>query len=204
MAKRITKADKQEFEDLKTKFTFNGEEFDLNPKQKLFCMEYVRNKFNGTAAALTAGYSQKNAKVSAVQILSSTDVIRYIEALKKDISTVIGISAVDIAKEYAKIGFSDIRKVFDENGNLIQVKDIPDEAAANIASIEVFEEFAGRGDNREFIGNTKKVKFYDKVAALDKLAKMIGADGVTKVAQTDTQGNDVVMLPKKELHNGDS
>lgn len=175
-----------------SKFSFNGDEYELSARQKLFCMEYVRNKFNGTQAALAAGYSAKNAKVSAVQILSVIDVQRYVEALKKDIAFAIGVSAVDIAKEYAKIGFSDIRKVFDENGNLIQVKDIPDESVANIASIEVFEEYQGRGDDRKFIGNTKKVKFYDKVAALDKLAKMIGADGVTKVAQTDTEGNNII------------
>jgi phage terminase small subunit len=181
-------------------FNFNGQNFQLTDKQKLFCMEYVRNRFNGTKAALAAGYSEKNAKVSAVQILSVIDVSNFVEALKKDIAFCIGVSAIDIAWEYKRIGFSDIRNIFDENGNLINIKDIPDDPAANIASIEVFEEWQGKGAERKYIGSTKKIKFYDKVNALDKLAKMTGVDGVTKIAQTTTTGEDVILLPKKELH----
>ncbi len=173
-----------------TRFTFKGEEFELTPRQKLFAMEYIRHKFNGSAAAIASGYSDKNANVSAVQVLANINVQRYIEALKQDISTVIGISAFDIAKEYAKIGFSDIRNIFDENGALINVKDIPQDAAANISSIEVFEKIDGEGN--VVVGNTKKIRFYDKVSALDKLARMIGADGVTKVANTDTSGVTIV------------
>ena len=173
-----------------TRFTFKGEEFELTHRQKLFAMEYIRHKFNGSAAAIASGYSDKNANVSAVQVLANINVQRYIEALKQDISTVIGISAFDIAKEYAKIGFSDIRNIFDENGALINVKDIPQDAAANISSIEVFEKIDGEGN--VVVGNTKKIRFYDKVSALDKLARMIGADGVTKVANTDTSGVTIV------------
>lgn len=200
MAKEKLKKGEPKKEEL-VKFSFQGTQYEMTATQKLFCMEYVRNKFNATQAALVAGYSEKTAASQASRMLTNVNIQEYIEALKKDIATALGISALDIAKEYAKIGFSDIRKVFDENGNLIKVKDIPDESAANIASIEVFEEYQGRGDDRTIIGNTKKVKFYDKVAALDKLAKMIGADGVTKVAQTDSNGNDVVLLPKKDMHN---
>jgi len=49
----------------------------------------------------------------------------------------------------------------------------------------VFEEFQGVGAERQYIGTTKKIKFYDKVNALDKLAKMIGADGNKKSPSDD-------------------
>lgn len=172
----------------KTAFKFGDTEYILTDQQALFCMKYVELKLNGTKAALAAGYSTKNAGVSSSALLKNPNIVGFIKELQKDLSMQIGINAADIAREYAKIGFSDIRKVFDENGNLINVTDIDADPAANIASIEVFEEYQGTGKDREFIGNTKKVKFYDKVAALDKLAKMINADGVTKIATTDPLG----------------
>lgn len=186
--------------DTPEKFTFNGKEYNLSERQKLFCMEYVRNKFNGAQAALAAGYSKKNSVVSGSHLLSIPNVQDFINDLKKDIAFCIGISAIDIAKEYARIGFSDIRKVFDDQGNLVKIKNMETDVAANIASIDIFEEFQSDGKgNKKSIGFTKRVKLYDKVNALDKLAKMIGADGVTKTAVVDSKGNDVVMLPKKDF-----
>lgn len=183
------------------KFNFNGETFNLPDRAKLFCMEYVRNRFNATEAAKLAGYSEKTCYQQGYRLLTNVEVQKYVEALKKDIAFAIGIDAIAIAKEYAKIGFSDVRQIFDKDGNLIQIKDIPDDAAMNIASVEVFEEYQGRGETREYIGQTKKVKFYDKVNALDKLAKMTGVDGVTKVAQTNANGTDIIQLPKKEFND---
>lgn len=173
----------------KTAFKFGETEYILTDQQALFCMKYVELKTHGTKAALAAGYSTKNASVSASALLRNPNIVGFIKELQKDLSMQIGINAADIAREYAKIGFSDIRKVFDENGNLINVKDIDADPAANISSVEIFEEYIGKGEERESIGQTKKIKFYDKVAALDKLARMIGADGVTKVATTDPIGN---------------
>jgi phage terminase small subunit len=84
------------------------------------------------------------------------------------------ITAADVLKEAARIAFSDIRKLFDENGNLKPVSELDDDIAAAVASIEVTEEFAGSGESREFVGYTKKIKFWDKNAALEKLFKLLG------------------------------
>lgn len=191
---------------VKTKFTFDTVDVDLTERQKLFCMQYLKLKLNGGEAAIAAGYSKETAVSQASRLLADANISKFIDFLKKDLSAQIGITAADIAREYAKIGFSDVRKVFDEAGNLINVKDIEADSAANISSVEVFEEYQGAGQEREYIGSTKKVKFYDKVSALDKLSKMIGADGVTKVANTDPLGNElppkpfeVVIVPPKKV-----
>lgn len=173
----------------KTAFRFGETEYILTDQQALFCMKYVELKTHGTNAALAAGYSPKNAGVSASALLKNPNIMGFIKELQKDLSMQIGINAADIAREYAKIGFSDIRKIFDENGNLINITDIDNQHSSNISSVEIFEEYIGKGEDRNSIGQTKKIKFYDKVAALDKLARMIGADGVTKVATTDPLGN---------------
>jgi hypothetical protein len=42
---------------------------------------------------------------------------------------------------------------------------------SSVASVEVFEEFQGPGEDRQLIGYTKKVKLWDKNAAIDKLMR---------------------------------
>ena len=44
--------------------------------------------------------------------------------------------------------------------------------AASVASVEVTEVY----DRGTFTGKNKKIKFHDKLVALDKLARMIGVD----------------------------
>lgn len=184
-AKPPVRSKKEADEFIKHKFSLDGEEFDLTEKQKLFAQEYVRNKFNAGQAALAAGYSKTNYINSGCHLLGHPDISRYVQVLKRNLSAALGIDALDIAREYAKIGFSDIRKIFDENGALIKIKKLDSEPAGNISSIEIFEVTDAKG---KVLGHTKKVKLYDKINALDKLARMIGVDGVTKVASTDPQG----------------
>ena len=162
----------------------------MSDRERLFCMHYVRNGFNGSQAAISAGYSPRTSRHIAAQVLTRLNVLRYIEALREDISFNIGVSAIDIAREYKRIGMADVRKVFDKDGNIINVQDIDDETAPAISSLEIFEEFAQTAKGPVYIGKTKKLKMHDKINALDKLAKMLGVDGVTKVAATDTQGRD--------------
>jgi hypothetical protein len=43
-----------------------------------------------------------------------------------------------------------------------------------ITELTALEEFAGFGEDRKLIGVTKKVKYIDKLAAIEKLAKHLG------------------------------
>ena len=74
-------------------------------------------------------------------------------------------------REIARLAFNDPRKLFDDSNRLIDLKNIDDDTAAAIQSVEVFEEYSGRGENREAIGQTKKIKLHPKTQALDMLCK---------------------------------
>lgn len=52
----------------------------LNEKQKMFCNEYIVD-FNGTQAAIRAGYSKKTANRIASENLSKLDIQEYIKEL---------------------------------------------------------------------------------------------------------------------------
>ncbi len=76
-----------------------------------------------------------------------------------------------ILSQLREIASADIRKLFDEHGHLKDARDWPDDVAKAIAGMDVFEEFAGKGEDREHIGNTHKIKMNDKLRALELIGK---------------------------------
>lgn len=73
--------------------------------------------------------------------------------------------------ELRRVGFMDLRKLFDEDGKLKRPADWPAEVAHAISSVEVDELFEGRGNDRKSIGETKKIKLWDKIKSLELLGK---------------------------------
>jgi len=162
-------------------YVHNGKEYKILNREKLFAISFVQNGGHLANAVKAAGYNPKSDSVASSigsELLRRPRIFELIRDLQDDIAFQLGISALDIAREYAKIGFSDVRKVFDpETGEVLDPKNIDDVTAASIASFSVLEVYEPK--TGKFIGKNKKMKFYDKVNALDKLAKMIGADAKT-------------------------
>lgn len=86
----------------------------------------------------------------------------------------LAISHERVLKEIARLALFDPRSLFRDDGSPKPINELDDDTAAAIAGLEVLEEFAGHGDNRVFVGYTKKYKIADKNAALEKLAKHLG------------------------------
>lgn len=145
----------------------------LTDKQEKFCNEYLID-LNATQAAIRAGYSPKTAMEQGYQLLQKTSVAAFIQERRKELQEVTGITQKRVLEEYAKIAFSDIRKAFDENSLLIGIKDIPDDIAACLSSIEIDQLWGQSMDGKIQIGETKKVKVWNKINALDSLARHLG------------------------------
>lgn len=145
-----------------------------NEKHKRFCEEYLID-LNGAQAAIRAGYSEDRARITASELLDREDVQDYLKKRQKELQETTGITQKRVLEEYAKLAFLDIRKFYDMNGRLLDPHSIPDDVAAGLAGIEVFEEFGfNKEGDKEHIGDTKKIKTYDKVKALDSLARHLG------------------------------
>ena len=76
-----------------------------------------------------------------------------------------------VRDELKTIATLDIRKAYDDQGRLKLPSEWPDELAGVVAAIETVEEFEGKGEARESIGFTKKLKLWDKLKALELLGK---------------------------------
>jgi phage terminase small subunit len=172
----------------------------LTPKQQRFCEQYLVD-FNGTQAAIRAGYSSKGAFVRGSELLSNRKVSDYLADLIKEQSKRTGITADVVLKELHRIATTDVSDAFDDNGNLRPIKDIPLETRRAIASVEIFEEYEGRGKERESIGQTKKVRFWDKVKALEHLCRHLGIFEKNN-AQMGQSLSEITMLAAKIRRKG--
>jgi hypothetical protein len=75
-------------------------------------------------------------------------------------------------QEMHSLATSDIRALYGPSGELLPVDQWPDDIAVAIQSVETDELFDGKGDERQQIGVTRKVKFWDKNKSLEQLAKL--------------------------------
>lgn len=152
----------------------------LNTKQQFFCKEYLID-FNATQAAIRAGYSKKTAGQIGESLLKKVETQRYISELKNKLSNKLEISLEKVVAEYAKIAFTDIRDYYDDDSLLKPIKDLSDNAAAALAGVEVDQLWGASMDGKIQIGETKKIKRWDKVKALDSLCKVLGFNAAEKL-----------------------
>jgi Phage terminase, small subunit len=145
----------------------------LTAKQEKFCNEYLID-LNATQAAIRAGYSEKTAAVIGAQNLIKLNIANFIQEKQKELQEETGITQKRVLEEYAKIAFSDIRQMFDGNNMLLSLKDVPDDIAACLSSVEVDQLWGASMDGKVQIGETKKVKVWNKINALDSLARHFG------------------------------
>ena len=140
----------------------------LTAKQKVFVQEYLVD-LNATQAAIRAGYSQRTAGWIGPQLLGKTHIAEAVQGAMAKREERTEITQDRVLKEYAKLAFLDPRRFYDDDGQLLQVHELPEDVAAALSSMEVVTERAG-----ELELAVRKIKFSDKKAALDSIARHLG------------------------------
>lgn len=145
----------------------------LTPREARFCEEYLVD-LNATQAAIRAGYSARSARAHVGRLLTNETIACRIAELRDARSTRVGVQADDVLRGLWRIAMLDIGEAFDASGALKPLADMPEGVRRAIASIEIDELFNGRGGDRASVGVTRKVRFHDKIRALDLLGQHLG------------------------------
>lgn len=148
----------------------------MTDAQKRFCDEYLID-LNATRAYKVAYPSCKKddtARANSSRLLAKANIQDYVEKRQRQIEKRTEITQDRVLKELAKIAFGDVRKLYTENGALRNIVDLEDDIAGAISGVETYEEYDGRGEDREHVGDTKKVKMLDKTKALELIGKHLG------------------------------
>lgn len=93
----------------------------LNEKQKKFCEEYIID-FNGTQAAIRAGYSKRTANRIASENLSKLDIQQYIKQLIENRNKRTKITQDEVVNKILDVVSVCTQKIeqTDENGDTIE------------------------------------------------------------------------------------
>ena len=145
----------------------------LTEKQQRFVEEYLVD-LNATEAAKRAGYSEKTAYSIGFENLRKPEIQEEIQAMREEQAKRTGVTADRVIQEYARIAFFDPRRLFQDDGKPKDISTLDDETAAALVGMDVAEEYEGAGEDREFVGYTKKYKVADKLRALEALGKHLG------------------------------
>lgn len=145
-------------------------ESNLNARQQLFVIEFMKD-LNATQAAIRAGYSAHTANEMGAENLAKPSIRLAIAEAVANRKERIQVDADFVLRELVALASVDLAAAYDENGNLKDIHDIPIEVRKAIAGVEVFEEYQGTGAEREYIGQTKKLKLWDRPKALEMLGR---------------------------------
>lgn len=152
----------------------------LTPKQEKFALRYV--ELGNASEAYRQSYDAQNMKPESVwaeasRTMANPLVSARIMELQEEHRARHGITVDRVLQEYGKIAFLDIRKAFDEKGNLIPIHQLDDDTAAAISGLDVDKKVSKMTDaNGEPMVESylHKIKLSDKKGALDSIAKSLG------------------------------
>lgn len=141
----------------------------LTEKERRFIGEYLIT-LNANDAAKKAGFSSSVAASKAYQWVSNGKVKPHVysavQAAIRNRETRTEITQDRVLKELARIGFSDLRGLIDDDGGIKPPSEWTDDVAASVSSLEIVQ--SGEG------AQLHKIRTYDKNQALEKLAKHLG------------------------------
>lgn len=146
----------------------------LSEFQELFCLEFTKD-LNATQAYMRARGNKKlkyrSAQVEGSKLLSKPIIVGKIQTLMQERKERVMVDSDQILRELGRIGYSDLRELYNENGTVKHPKEWPDELARAVASIEVEETFEHQDGEKIWTGYTKKVKLWPKNNALELMGK---------------------------------
>jgi phage terminase small subunit len=141
----------------------------MNDRHRLFVKEYLADP-NAAAAARRAGYTLRNAKAIASRLLQRPDIAAAVAKATEQRTEKKRVTADRVIEELGRMAFADIRNFIDWGPEGVKLRDkaaLDSDDAAAIADVE------GKGSN----GKIGRLKLYDKLAALNALARHLGMIG---------------------------
>lgn len=150
---------------------------ELTPKQEAFCQAFL--KLGDKSAAYRSAYNALNMKPETVHV-KANELYNYgkvrvrIKELQQEAEERNKVELDEIISTLAKMLRFDIADLYDYNGRLKDLQDMPKEARLMIQSIDTEEIVIGKGEERKTIGHCKKVRLMNRLDVIEKLMKHRG------------------------------
>ena len=146
-------------------------------KQFLLAKEYVLCN-NGTEAYLKV-YPTNNRKTAGNNfnhIFRTNLAFReFVTMLQKQAEREVDVSLADVVREEKCLAYSDIRRLFSEEGTPLAPHELPEDIARAVASFEIFQKDLLDSDGNVYATETTyKYKLWSKPNSIERLEKHLG------------------------------
>ncbi|MCE1010199.1 terminase small subunit [Pseudomonas monteilii] len=132
----------------------------MTVKRHRFVAEYLVD-LNATQAAIRAGYAKKGAKDQAYQLMQMPEVAEAIKAAMEERNKRLQVDADYVLQRLTEIDQLDLADIFDLDGKLLPIRQWP---------------LIWRQMVKEVDMKTGKVKFHDKLRALELIGKHVNVN----------------------------
>ena len=130
-------------------------------RREAFIAAYLSNGHNCTQAAIAAGFSPRTAYSQGQRLLKNVEVERQLAEAAKKAGDAADLKTERTLQEVRRVAFSDPRRFFRNDGSIKPPVEWDADMAAAVASYEV-------------VGTKTKLKFCDKLAALEQAMRHLG------------------------------
>ena len=156
----------------------NRNQFGNNPKQSAFFLEYVLD-YNGTQAAIRAGYSKKTAYSQSFDLLKKPEIQKEIQSRESRIENKVIITKDKILRELSMIGFANMADhvTIDDGTGCVQavgIDSLPVGASRAIKKVKERRIIKSTAKGDEVLESTFEFELHDKQQALVNMGKELG------------------------------
>lgn len=147
----------------------------LTHRQQKFVQEYLVD-LNATQAAIRAGYSKRTACSIGYENLRKPEIKSAIDTRRDAILDEIHENQLRTVRQLSNCVHADIRDLFDEDGRLIPITELPPHVAAAIQSFEIVrrKSHEKNDEGKPVYHEVLKVRLVDKKNTLELMMRYQG------------------------------
>ncbi|MCG7978253.1 MAG: terminase small subunit [Candidatus Thiodiazotropha endolucinida] len=161
---------------------------ELNPRQQIFCREYIID-FNGTRAAIDAGYSEKTASVQASRLLRNVKVQNALLKLIQERNERLRMTSDGVLERLTEESDAKFSDLLDEQGDIKKPKEWPHVWDRMVTSYKITE----RTDKEGNVTVTREIRKNENPRRLELIGKHIDVQAFRDRLQV-VEGNDIVAM----------
>jgi len=143
----------------------------LTDREELFCHEFLID-LNASKAAARAGYSETYSRQQGHRLMAKRKIADRVAALQAERLARVDQTADSVLQRLTREANADISELYDDDMRLKPVHEWPPLWRRGlVAEVTTEELFQGRGEDRELIGYTKRVRLADRHAKVISIGK---------------------------------
>lgn len=145
----------------------------LNPKQQAFALALAAGE-SQEAAALAAGYGAQHARKNAHALADKAEVQVVVAYLAGAALKGAEDDLERLVREACHVALADPIGMVNADGTLKPLHEWPEPLRRALASFDLAELTMGKGEEKVAIGTLAKPRFWNKLDAIEKIAKIRG------------------------------